>query len=246
MDSITFILKANTSLQLQNKINWYSSTYPKNEYDTKFETPFTSKDGMRCIKVTRLKEKKSPTSENLKLHALKQLIKEEIFKVLNENKTFILPTNVYYIDDSDGSKLRNVGFEPGSAVNEAEVILTLWDEYENMQKFEKESNIGSSTINKMKDVGFNIPKIDADSMFFTQIMPDLMDHFMVYADKGDEYEIQDKYTDSNGYEMLDCIDEEITGNNFSFNKTLNDKYQYMLIDDNKFKEFAEIIKYTLS
>jgi hypothetical protein len=65
MDSMSFILKANTSFQLQNKMNWYSSQYPKNDYDTKFGAPFTSKDGMSCVKVTRLKEKKSPTSENL-------------------------------------------------------------------------------------------------------------------------------------------------------------------------------------
>ena len=85
MDSITSILKANTSPQLQNKINWYSSTYPENEYNIKFGTPFTSKDGMRCIKVTRLKEKKSPTSENLKPYTDIETTDKYIIREFSEN-----------------------------------------------------------------------------------------------------------------------------------------------------------------
>jgi hypothetical protein len=182
----------------------------------------------------------------MKKSQLKQLIKEEIRKVLSENKTFILPTNVYYIDDSNPSQLRDTGFIPGSATNEADIILTLWSEYQSMQEFERESNIGSSTINKMQDIGFNMPKVNADSMFFTELMPKIMGDFTVYADKGDEYEVIEEYTNQYGHKILDCIDEEITGNNFAFNKTLNDKYQYMLIDDDEFKEFADLIKNTIS
>lgn len=181
----------------------------------------------------------------MKHSQLRQIIKEEISKVLNENKTFILPTDVYYIDDSNSSQLRDTGFNPGSATNEADIMLTLWGEYQSMQEFERESNVGSSTINKMQDIGFNIPKINADSMFFTELMPKIMDDFTVYADKGDEYEIVEEYTDQNGHKILDCIDEEITGNNFAFNKTLNDKYQYMLVDDDEFKEFVSLIKKVL-
>jgi hypothetical protein len=182
----------------------------------------------------------------MKTSQLKQLIKEEIRKVLNENKTFILPTDVYYIDDNNPSQLRDTGFIPGSAANEADIMLTLWSEYQSMQKFERESNIGSSTINKMLDVGFKIPKINSDSMFFNELMPKIMDDFEVYANKGDEYEVVEEYTNQNGHKILNCIDEEITGNNFSFDKTLNDKYQYMLIDDDEFKEFADLIKNTIS
>ena len=43
----------------------------------------------------------------------------------------------------------------------------------------------------------------------------------------------------------DYCGEEITGNNFAFNKTLNDKYQYMLMDDDEFKEFVSLIKKVL-
>ena len=84
MNLITFILKANTSLQLQNKIRWYSSTYPKNEYDTKFETPFFSKDGMICVKVTRLKEKKLSTSENLKPYKDIEITDKHIIREFNK------------------------------------------------------------------------------------------------------------------------------------------------------------------
>jgi hypothetical protein len=171
---------------------------------------------------------------------LKQYLTEN--KLLNEIKTFILPTNVFYIDDSNRSQLRDIGFEPGSAVNEAEIVLTLWGEYQNMQEFERETNIGSSTINKMKDSNFNIPEINSDSMFFTQLLPDIIDDFTLYADKGDIYKIEEEYADSNGNKILYCTDEEVTGNSFAFNKTLNDKYQYMLIDNNEFKEFTELIK----
>ena len=181
----------------------------------------------------------------MKKSQLKQLIQEEIRKILKENQTFILPTNVYYIDDGNPSQLRDIGFIPGSAVNEAEVMLTLWSEYQLMQEFEQESNLGSSAVNKMQDVGFDVSNTNADSMFFTELIPNIIDYFMVYADKGDEYEIQNEYIDSNGYKILDCIDEEITGNNFAFNKTLNDKYQYMLIDDDEFKEFTNLIKKVL-
>ena len=182
----------------------------------------------------------------MKKSQFKQFLKEEIYKILTENnKSFILPTNIYYIDDNNSSQLRDIGFIPGSATNEADVMLTLWSEYQNMQQFERETNIGSSTVNKMMDIGFNISKINADSMFFTELIPDIMDSFMVYADKGDEYEIVEEYTDNYGNKILDCVDEEITGNNFAFNKTLNDKYQYMLIDDDEFKEFVDIIKLTI-
>jgi hypothetical protein len=182
----------------------------------------------------------------MKKSELRQIINEEISKIINENnKSFILPTDVYYIDDSNRSKLRDTGFEPGSAINEADVMLTLWDEYQNMQKFERETNTGSSTVNKMMDIGFNIPKINADSMFFTELMPKIMGDFTVYANKGDEYEVVEEYTNNYGNKILHCIDEKITGNSLGFNKTLNDKYQYMLIDDDEFKEFVDTIKNVL-
>lgn len=175
---------------------------------------------------------------------LVSLFKEEIHKVSSKGKKFILPTDVYYIDDNNRSELYNIGFKPGSVINEAEVVLILWGEYQTMQEFGKESNIGSPTINKMKDINFNIPKINVDSMFFTQLVYDIMDDFTVYANKGDEYEIIEEYTINNN-KILACIDNK-TGNDFDFNKTLNDKYQYMLIDDDEFKEFAETIKHALT
>lgn len=56
---ISLVLKANTTLSLQKKMLWYSSVYPKKEYDTEFGQPFTTTDGLSAVKVTRLMEPKS-------------------------------------------------------------------------------------------------------------------------------------------------------------------------------------------
>lgn len=88
MSLVNSLLKANTSLQLQNKMTWYSKEYPESEYDTKFGTPFTLKNGTRCVKVTRLKEKKSPTSENLtnpKPYTDIEITDKYIIREFNEN-----------------------------------------------------------------------------------------------------------------------------------------------------------------
>lgn len=106
MDSITFILKANTSLQLQNKIRWYSNTYPKNEYDTKFETPFSSKDRMICVKVTRLKEKKSSISENLKPYKDIEVTDKHIIREFNEN---IDPIELLWHRDNESRIVEIIG-----------------------------------------------------------------------------------------------------------------------------------------
>jgi hypothetical protein len=51
---VELVLKANTSMSLQKKMVWYSKVYPQSEYDTKFGIPFSTKDGMSAVKVTRL------------------------------------------------------------------------------------------------------------------------------------------------------------------------------------------------
>jgi hypothetical protein len=50
---IELVLKANTSMLLQKKMDWYVKVYPREEYNTTFGVPFVTKDGMRAIKVTR-------------------------------------------------------------------------------------------------------------------------------------------------------------------------------------------------
>ena len=57
-ETISIVLKGNTSMLLQKKMTWYSKVYPPSEYDTTYGEPFTTRDGERAIKVTRLKEKK--------------------------------------------------------------------------------------------------------------------------------------------------------------------------------------------
>jgi hypothetical protein len=51
---VELVLKANTTMSLNNKMAWYSKVYPKSKYDTKFGIPFSTKDGMSAVKVTRL------------------------------------------------------------------------------------------------------------------------------------------------------------------------------------------------
>lgn len=52
--TIEIVLKANTTMLLQKKMVWYSKVYPQSEYETKFGIPFSTKDGMSAVKVTRL------------------------------------------------------------------------------------------------------------------------------------------------------------------------------------------------
>ena len=58
METTSIVLAANTTMLLQRKIDWYAKTYPLEEYDTKFSTPFVTRDGRRAIKATRLINKK--------------------------------------------------------------------------------------------------------------------------------------------------------------------------------------------
>lgn len=51
---VELVLKANTTMSLKNKMAWYSRVYPQSKYETKFGIPFSTKDGMSAVKVTRL------------------------------------------------------------------------------------------------------------------------------------------------------------------------------------------------
>ncbi len=50
---VELVLKANTTMLLQKKMDWYVKVYPRETYNTTFGVPFVTKDGMRAIKVTR-------------------------------------------------------------------------------------------------------------------------------------------------------------------------------------------------
>lgn len=57
-DTTSIVLAANTTMLLQRKIDWYAKTYPIEQYETKFSTPFVTRDGRKAIKATRLINKK--------------------------------------------------------------------------------------------------------------------------------------------------------------------------------------------
>jgi hypothetical protein len=169
------------------------------------------------------------------------LIKETI----SNPEKIILPFNIYYIDSN--SKLRDIGLDEG-IVTEPELMLTLWSEYQQMIQFTQATKSGGDKYtNKMQDIGFNMDfKADEDEMFFGDLMQNIIDSIGIYIPKGTtgtkEKEIENSHnTFIYGYYW----DDDGEGLDFKYSKQEADKYNYMLTDDDNFKEFVNTVKQTI-
>jgi hypothetical protein len=184
----------------------------------------------------------------MKKSQLKQLIKEEIKRVLKETQpinpdVITLPFDVYYVQSS--GQLRDIGLDEG-VKTEPELMWALWGEYQNMQDFERATKSGGDKYtNKMQDMGVNMNfDADADKMFYKETMRNVLDNVEVYVSEGStgekEGENKDPYTNFT-YGIYYSED----GSDFKYSKQEADKYQYMLTDDDSFKDFVETVKTAL-
>ncbi len=164
---------------------------------------------------------------------------------LSNPEKITLPFNIYYVDsDSD---LRNMGLDEGVAT-EPEVMFALWSEYQQMAQFAQTTKSGGDKYtNQMQDIGLNMDfKADEDEMFFGNTMSKILDKIGIYVPKGTigtkEKEIKDPY---NKFTYGYYWDDDGEGLDFKYSKQEADKYQYMLVDDDKFKDFVNTIKQTI-
>jgi hypothetical protein len=206
---------------------------------------------MRLLKLRRDREqiggvKLSETSV-IKKSQLKQFLKEEIRKILTEQsnnpETIILPINIYYINGN--SETRNIGLDEG-VITEPELMTTLWGEYQQMQDFERLTKSGGDKYtNMMQDIGLGTnSKVDANKMFFGKTMETLLNSIELYIPEGTEGTKEREFKNPyNGFTYGIYYDEE--GNDFKYSKQETDKYQYMLMDDDEFKDFSNTIKLTI-
>lgn len=181
----------------------------------------------------------------MKKSQLLQIIKEEIHKILESNnpETIILPFNIYYVDGS--SETRNIGLDDG-VVTEPELMTILWNEYQQMQEFERSTKSGGDKYtNMMQDIGLGTnSKVNADKMFFGTSMQNLLNNIGLYVPKGTEGIKEEEFKNPyNEFTYGRYYDEE--GNDFKYSKQEADKYQYMLSDDDEFKDFVNTIKNVL-
>jgi hypothetical protein len=166
------------------------------------------------------------------------ILKESI----SNPENIILPFNIYYADSD--SKLRDIGLDSG-ILTEPDLMFTLWNEYQQIKQFAQITKSGGDKYtNKMQDIGFNADfKADEDKMFFGSLMSNIMDNIGIYVPEGTsgtkEKEIKDSYTNfTYGYYW----DDDGEGLDFKYSKQEADKYNYMLIDDDEFKNFVNTIK----
>jgi len=169
------------------------------------------------------------------------ILKESI----SNPENITLPFNIYYVDSD--SKLRNIGLDEG-VITEPELMFTLWNEYQQMVEFARITKSGGDKhTNIMQDIGFNMDfKADEDKMFFGDTMPKILDNVGIYILKGTsgtkEKEIKDSYTKfTYGYYW----DDKGEGLDFKYSKQEADKYQYMLVDNDEFKDFVDNIKHVI-
>jgi len=162
---------------------------------------------------------------------LTDLLKE----TLANPDAIILPFNIYYIEGNN--ETLNIGLDSGTST-EPEVMMALWGEYQQMQDFERSTKSGGDKFtNKMQDVGFNTDfKTDADKMFFGRRLQSLLNGIELYVPEGTEcFKNGDAYGSYSSY-----YDDE--GNSFVYSKQEADKYKYMLVDDENFKNFVDTVK----
>jgi hypothetical protein len=163
---------------------------------------------------------------------------------LNNPETITLPFNIYYINGS--SETRNIGLDDG-IITEPELMAILWSEYQNTQDFERSTKSGGDKYtNTMQDIGFNTDfDVDADKMFFGEIIQNLLDNIELYIPKGTEGTKEKEFKDSYN-EFTYGIYWSEDGSDFKYSKQEADKYQYMLIDDDEFKDFVSTLKPALN
>lgn len=170
-----------------------------------------------------------------------RLIKE----IISNPEKITLPFNIYYVDSNN--ELRDVGLDEG-VVTEPELMFSLWNEYQQMMQFAQATKSGGDKYtNKIQDIGFNMDfKADEDEMFFGSRMQNIIDSIGIYIPKGaagtKEREVKDPY---NNFTYGYYWDDDGEGLDFKYSKQEADKYNYMLTDDDNFKEFVNTIKQTI-
>jgi hypothetical protein len=211
-----------SKLFFTNKDKW-SSTFPSSKnYNFKYLINF-NKDGSITIGELKSTPINQPQSNN--------------------PDTVVLPFNIYYVQSD--SQLRNIGLDEG-VKTEPELMWVLWNEYQNMQGFERTTKSGGDKYtNKMQDIGVNMDfDADADKMFYGETMRNILNNVEVYVSEGSmgkkESEDKDPYTN-----FIYGIYYGEEGEDFKYSKQEADKYQYMLTDDDSFKDFVETIKTAL-
>lgn len=167
----------------------------------------------------------------------------QLLKEINQNPdNIILPFNIYYIQSN--SELRDLGLDEG-VVTEPELMFALWSDYQGMRKFNQNLKSGGDKYtNMMQDIGFNMGfDSDEDDMFFNSRMSSIIDYIELYVFKNTKGTKERELIDSHTKFTYGIYwDDEGQGLDFKYSKQEADKYNYMLIDNEEFKQFTETIK----